>query len=352
MQLKQFNVYFFFVILVAISVLAFFIFKPFLLAVLIAGVLAVMLQAPYAFFLRIMKGRERLSALATSLLGVLVFIFLIAVVLGLVANEVANLYQTSVSGQGYDQKIFAYFHTIQSSKILQTLGVSNFLDAGVLTKAASQLGQFALELVQGAYRSVAHFIFSAFVIFFTLYYLLVGGRKMVERIMYLSPLKDEHEKILIRKFISISRATIKGTMVVGIVQGTLGGILFAVVGIPSAAVWGIIMAALSLIPMVGSSIIWFPTGIIMLLGGNIWQGITVLVVGLGLISIIDNFLRPKLVGKDTQMHPLVIFFATLGGLSMFGLAGFIIGPIVAALFLSLWDIYAVEFKQQLREFNE
>jgi len=352
MQLKQFNVYFFFVLLLGISVLAFFVFKPFLVAVLIAGVLAVILYRPYAFFLRIMGGRERLSAIATSLLGVLIFIALISVILGLIANEATNFYQASISGQAYGQRVAAYVHVIENNKVLQSLGVSNFLDAQVLAKAASQIGQGVLSLVQGAYKGVAHFIFTAFVIFFTLYYLLVGGKKMVKRIMYLSPLKDEHEAILTRKFISISRATVKGTMVVGMVQGTLGGILFAIVGIPSAAVWGIVMAFLSLIPMVGSSIIWFPAGIILLLIGNIWQGVTVLAVGLGFISIIDNFLRPKLVGRDTQMHPLIVFFATLGGISMFGIAGFIIGPVIAALFLSLWDIYAVEFKQQLREFNE
>lgn len=173
----------------------------------------------------------------------------------------------------------------------------------------------------------------------------------MKKIMYLSPLRDSHEKLLVEKFISISRATMKGTLVVGLVQGSIGGITFALVGVPSAIAWGIVMVFLSLIPMFGTSLVWFPAGIIMLLIGNVWQGVVILAVGFGVISIIDNFLRPELVGKDTQMHPLVVFFATLGGISLLGFLGFIMGPIIVALFLTLWNIYAVEFKKQLKGYN-
>jgi predicted PurR-regulated permease PerM len=351
MEFKKYNIYFLFFLLAVVTGLALLVFKPFLMAVLIAVILAVTLQKPYNFFLKITGKRKNLSALATSLFGVLVFVAIIVFIVGLVANEVTNLYQASISGQDYGNKINLFLQKMQSAKPFDSLGLENVFSPENVTKAASQVGQWALFIIQGVYQGTVHFIFLAFVIFFTLYYLLMEGKKVMKRVMYLSPLKNKHEKTLIKKFVSISRATIKGTLIVGSVQGLLGGVLFAVVGIPSAGVWGIVMAALSLIPMIGSSIVWFPAGVILLLSGNIWQGITVLVIGLGLISIIDNFLRPKLVGKDTQMHPLVVFFSTLGGISLFGIVGFIIGPIIAALFLSLWDIYAVEFKQQLDEYD-
>lgn len=169
--------------------------------------------------------------------------------------------------------------------------------------------------------------------------------------MQLSPLKNEHERLLAEKFISISRATIKGTLVVGAIQGLLGGLAFWIVGVPSPAIWGLLMILFSIIPLVGSALVWLPAAIILLLMGQVWQGIFLLVVGFGVISLVDNILRPKLVGKDTQMHPLMIFFATLGGISLFGLPGFIIGPIVVSLFLALGEIYSIEFKSQLAEYN-
>jgi predicted PurR-regulated permease PerM len=134
-------------------------------------------------------------------------------------------------------------------------------------------------------------------------------------------------------------------------QGLIGGMVFYIVGIPSAVVWGVVMMLFALIPMVGSAIIWFPVAIILLMIGSVWQGIVVLAVGIGLISTIDNIVKPKLVGKDTQLHPLFILLATLGGLAIFGLMGVIIGPIIVALFVSLWDIYGIEFKGQLQKYN-
>jgi predicted PurR-regulated permease PerM len=167
----------------------------------------------------------------------------------------------------------------------------------------------------------------------------------------MSPLKDKHDKLLISKFTSISRATLKGTFVVGIIQSALGGIAFLIAGVPSPVIWTLVMLLFSVIPMVGTAIIWVPAGIILLIMGNIWQGVFVLAFGSLVIASIDNILRPKLVGKDTQMHPLLIFFATLGGIAVFGLPGFVIGPIIISLFVALAEIYRSEFRDQLKEFN-
>ena len=112
------------------------------------------------------------------------------------------------------------------------------------------------------------------------------------------------------------------------------------------------MIILSVVPSFGTAIVWLPAGLILLALGHIWEGTFVLAIGGGVISLIDNILRPKLVGKDTQMHPLMVFFATIGGLSLFGLPGFIIGPIIIALFLALFEIYGIEFRDQLKEYNE
>jgi predicted PurR-regulated permease PerM len=144
---------------------------------------------------------------------------------------------------------------------------------------------------------------------------------------------------------------LKGTIIIGVIQGSLGGIMFWIAGVPSFVIWGVIMVILSIIPAIGSGLVWAPAGIILLFTGNIWEGIFVLLFGGIFISLVDNILRPKLVGNDTEMHPLLVFFATLGGLISFGIIGFIIGPVIMALFLALWEIYGKEFKRQLNKFN-
>lgn len=352
MELKNFNTYFFFVILLAISALTFFIFQPFMIAILLAAVFAIVFQRPYKFFVKITGGRSKISALLTSVLGIIIFMGLFLMIAGLIANEAANLFQdSSKAGNAYLTYIDPVVNNINKNPLLKSLGFENLVNSESINKSVSQLGQGAFGILQKTYQGIAHFLFLILVMFFTLYYFLVGGRDLVKKIMFLSPLRDSHEKLLVEKFISISRATVKGTLVVGLVQGSIGGITLALVGVPSAITWGVVMVFLSLIPMLGTSLVWFPAGIIMLLAGNVWQGAVILAVGFGVISIIDNFLRPELVGKDTQMHPLVVFFATLGGISLLGFLGFIIGPIIVALFITLWNIYAVEFKSQLKKYN-
>jgi predicted PurR-regulated permease PerM len=169
--------------------------------------------------------------------------------------------------------------------------------------------------------------------------------------MQLSPLRDKYEKVLIAKFNSITRATIKGTTIIAIIQGVLGGMLFAFTGVPSPVLLGILMTVSSVIPSFGSGLVWLPVGILMLVFGYFTQGLIILLVGGLVISMIDNFIRPKLVGRDTQMHPLMILFSTLGGIALFGISGFIVGPIILSLFVAFWDIYALEFKAQLKEYN-
>ncbi|EKE12043.1 MAG: protein of unknown function UPF0118 [uncultured bacterium] len=351
MELKRYNVYFFFITLVGISVVTYFVFKPFLMPILLAAILAVMFQRPYNFFVRLTNDSRRISAFFISFLGIIIFSAFFLSIIGLILNEASNFYHTTLGAQEYQNYLDKTVNNVNNNNFLKSIGFDNIVNADTIKNSVSQLGQNAFAIVQKTYQGIASLIFFTVIMFFTLYYFLISGKALVKHIMYLSPLRDAHEKILIKKFISISRATIKGTLIVGIVQGSIGATLFAVVGIPSAVVWGIVMMFLSLIPMLGTGLIWLPAAIIMFLLGNVWQGIVILIVGGGIISTIDNFLRPKLVGNDTQMHPLIVFFSTLGGISLLGFFGFIVGPIIVALFLALWEIYGVEFKSQLKNFN-
>ena len=326
MELKRYNVYFFLLTLIGITIVTCLIFRPFVMPIMLAAILAVILQRPYNFFLRLSGNSKKISAFIISFLGITIFSVLFLLVIGLIVNEATSLFQSAASGgQAYQKYLDHLVLGINKNNFLKSLGVDNLINADTIKASISQLGQNAFAIMQKTYQGIADLIFLTIVMFFTLYYFLIGGKELVNHIMYLSPLRDSHEKILIEKFISISRATIKGTLVVGIIQGIVGALLFTVVGVPSAIILGIVMMFLSLIPMVGTGLIWLPAAIIMFFIGHVWQGIVILAVGFGIISVIDNFLKPKLVGKDSQMHPLMIFFATLGGIGLFGFLGFIIG---------------------------
>jgi predicted PurR-regulated permease PerM len=352
MQFRSLNVYFFFLLLLGVGTAVFFIFQPFLTAVVAAAILSALFKRPYFVLQKWTHGRKGLSAFLTCLLVIFIVITPIFLVLSLAIGEANNLYHTLGEESSLEKIIHRTIETGHSVPYLNIFFDTQTLNQERVLADVKQFSQNALGLLQAAYKGITSFIFWVFVLFFTLFYFLIDGKRMLGHLMSLSPLRNEHDALIIKKFISISRATLKGTIVIGMIQGLLGGITFWIAGIPSPAIWGLVMALCSIIPMFGSGLIWLPAAVILLLLGSIWQGIFVFVVGVGVISMIDNVLRPKLVGKDTQMHPLMVLFATLGGISFFGLSGFIIGPIIVSLFLALGEIYNIEFRDQLKEYNE
>lgn len=352
MQLKSLNVYFFFLLLLSVGVAVFFIFQPFLTAIVAAAILAALFKKSYFTFERWTRGSKSLSAVFTCLLVIFVVVGPVFLVLSLAIGEANNLYHT-LGQESSLEKIIS--QTVERGHAIPYLNI--FFDTQTLNQERilsdiRQFSQNSLGLLQAAYQGITSFIFWVFVMFFSLFYFLIDGKRMLGHMMSLSPLRDEHDKLLVKKFISISRATLKGTIVVGAIQGFLMGVTFWIAGIPSPAIWGLVATLCSIIPMFGAGLVWLPAGVIMLMLGDIWQGVFILAVGMGIISVIDNILRPKLVGNDTQMHPLLILFATLGGISLFGLSGFIIGPIIVSLFIALGEIYNMEFRNQLKEYNE
>jgi predicted PurR-regulated permease PerM len=206
---------------------------------------------------------------------------------------------------------------------------------------------FLIGNLQAVTLGTVNFIFLLCIMLYTMFYFLVDGNRLLDKILYYMPLEDYYERRLLERFTSVTRATLKGTALIGITQGGLAGIAFAVVGIPSAVFWGTVMTVLSIIPGIGTALIWVPAAILLAARGA-WGKALALVIFCGLVvGSLDNLLRPRLVGKDTEMHDLMILFSTLGGIVMFGIIGFIIGPIVAALFVTVWDMYGVVFKNSL-----
>ena len=351
MQLKSLNVSFFFLLFLAVGIMVFFIFQPFLTAIVAAAILTALFKRPYHFLERVLRGQRAVSAFLTCLLVIIIIVTPLFFVLSLAINEASSLYQTVTHESSLQSMIDGAIRTVRDTPYVNVFFDTAAFDQERIMADIKNLSQNALGVLQAAYQGITHFVFWVFIMFFTLFYFLIDGKKTLRALMELSPLKNEHDKLLVEKFISISRATLKGTIVVGVIQGLIGGLAFWIAGVPSPAIWGIIMVMLSVVPSFGTGIIWLPAGLILLFIGNIWQGVFVLSVGFGIISVIDNILRPKLVGKDTQMHPLTVFFSTIGGLALFGLPGFIIGPIIVSLFMALSEIYSIEFRDQLKEYN-
>jgi predicted PurR-regulated permease PerM len=174
---------------------------------------------------------------------------------------------------------------------------------------------------------------------YALFYFIRDGDKFLDMVMKLLSLGRERGKVLQERFVVTAKSTLKVTLIIGGIQGILGGLIFWFTGVQGALVWGVVMIILSILPVVGCSIIWIPAGIVMILTGYLWKGVLILAFGVFVISMVDNLLRPILVGRDVQMHPLLIFLSTLGGIALFGFSGFVIGPIITSLLLAIWTMY-------------
>lgn len=349
MQLKNYNVYFFFALLVGVSILIYFILKPFLVSFIVAVILTQFFYFAYQKFLRLTGGRKGLSSGLVCLLIMVIIIVPLLLVANLVVGEAMSLINSFSSGI---PAIEILVQQINSSHFLQELNITSTMSQDALTSLLKNASQSILGIIQGTYLGVAHLIFAFFIMFFSMFYLFIDGKKVLKIAMKFSPLKDKYEERLIEKFTSIARATIKGTSLLAIIQGLIGSLLFLATGVSSPVLLGVLMMIASIIPPAGSGLIWLPVGAVMILIGYPAKGLVILVVGGLVIGSIDNILRPKMIGKDVKMHPLLILFSTLGGLALFGIAGFIVGPIIMALFLALWEIYFFEFKEQLEEFNK
>jgi predicted PurR-regulated permease PerM len=233
-------------------------------------------------------------------------------------------------------------HPEQAAR-LTTLGeVQERLSAG-LSKGVQFLAGQALNVGQNA----LDFFVSFFIMLYLLYFVLRDGRALGHRVREAVPLRDDLQRNLFHKFTDVVRATIKGTIVVAIVQGALGGLMFWFLGIQAPVLWAVVMAFLSLLPAVGTALVWVPVALYLLASGAVWQGVLLIVYGVLVIGLVDNVLRPVLVGKDTKMPDYIVLIATLGGMAIFGLNGFVIGPLIAAMFMAAWDIMAAS-KTQMR----
>jgi predicted PurR-regulated permease PerM len=334
---------FFYWLLLVVSLALCWVLSPFFHAIFWGTILAIIFQPVQRALTARFGGRRNLAALLTLGLCVMIVIVPLALVTASLVQEGTLVYQQIKSGEW---NIGAYFEEIVrrlpdwARRLLARVGLTDI--GGLqrqLSAGAAQISQViatqALSIGQNTFR----FMVSFGVMLYLLFFLLRDGAGILRKIGQAAPLDAMHKQHLMRKFTTVVRATVKGNVAVALVQGALGGLAFWALGIHGALLWGVLMAFLSLLPAIGAALVWAPVGAYLLLTGALWKGIGLIAFCALVIGLVDNMLRPVLVGKDTRLPDWVVLISTLGGMALFGINGFVIGPLIAALFIACWDLF-------------
>jgi predicted PurR-regulated permease PerM len=338
-----------FLFLVALTTVAFLaLVGSFLMPVFWAAVLATVFHPLQRRYVARLGGRRSPAAFATilTIIGLVVApLFLIGLAM---SREALDLHEQIVSGAIDLQVPLRFLRRIPllASDYVGRFGVD--LDGVVqrLSTSAVAISQFIASRALGIGQDVLRISALFFLMLYILFFFLRDGSQLVATLIRTLPLGDARERTLLVRFAEVSLATIKGTLVVGVVQGAIGAILFLALGIPAPIFWGTLMAMFSVLPAVGPGLVWLPAAVILLGMGQIVKGIIVIAAGVLVIGLVDNVLRPLLVGRDTQMPDYLVLLATLGGLAVFGISGFVIGPVIAAFFLVVWEMFAQEYAER------
>jgi predicted PurR-regulated permease PerM len=334
-----------FAVLVLLVTLAFvWLALPYFGAILWGIVAAIVFAPVYRRMFFRLNGRRNLAAGLTLLL-ILAAVIVPAILIGIsLVQEAASVYNGLQTGEIDPATMFETMRSLLpdwARRQLDLRGLSDFegvratVIAGV-SAGLQNIASRALVVGQGALS----FLAALGVMLYLTFFLLRDGGTMGRKIRAAVPLRPDVRDALIGYFVIVVRATMKGTVVVAIVQGFVGGVIFSFLGVEGAILWGVLMGFFSLLPAVGTAIVWVPVAIYLLAVGAIWQGVVLIAAGVLIIGMIDNILRPILVGQDTRMPDFVVLIATLAGLELFGLNGFIVGPVIAALFIAVWKIVA------------
>lgn len=340
-------------LIAAISLLFLSMISQFLMAIFMAGIFSAMLSPFHRWLTAKLRGHTHLASLLT-ILGIIILVLApLSVLVGIVAAQAVTV--------GRSVTPFVEEFINEPSTLAQYFEKLPFYDIilpyrDILVERVGQavavVSTFLVNSLSSATMVTVQAIIGTVIMLYVMFFFFSMGSVLLNKILYFLPLRDEDEQRLLKQFTSVTRATIKGTFIIGLMQGTICGFAFSLADIQGAVFWGTVMAVASVIPAFGTALVWGPAAIILALIGD-WVGVIILVVICGLISgNLDNLVRPRLVGKDTQMHDLYILFGTLGGISMFGILGIIVGPIIAALFVTVWEIYGNSFKEFLPAVGE
>lgn len=333
----------FLLLLVAVSGAFVWLLLPYYGALFWAVILAILFSPLQRYLARRLGLSRNLTALITLLICLLIAILPVVFTASLLVQQASSLYQQIENGELDIDAYLSQFKALLPAYLqvqMDNLGLDNLY--GLREKAVSGAMEGSQVVATQAFtfgQSTFKFLVSFFVMLYLLFFFLRDGPELVRNIRMAIPLEEAQKRRLQLRFIRVVRATVKGNVLIAVTQGALGGLIFWVLGVPNPLLWSVLMALLSLLPAVGATLVWGPVAAYFLLTGALWQGVLLTLFGVLVIGLVDNLLRPILVGRDTRMPDYMILVSTLGGLTLFGLTGFVIGPLIAALFLSCWGIF-------------
>jgi predicted PurR-regulated permease PerM len=329
------------------------ILSPFLSSIIWAILLAIVLYPLFQKFQRLFKKREVLSALLMTMLVLIVIVLPFTLLMVSLASDAVDIYH-QVEEMIETGQLQAYFEKIKEIPILNWIlaGLGQHIDLSqtnplpLLLKNINRISTFVFNQTTVLLKGLSTLIVGFFFTLLSLYYLFKDGSHLFGRLKEIIPLPPRERDLLIQRFEDMIYATIYGGILIAMIQGVLGGLSFWILGLPSPIFWGSAMALFSFIPIGGTALIWAPTAVILLIGGDVLKGILLLGIGVFVISMVDNLLKPFFISTRTNIHPLLLFFAVLGGIQAFGLIGLVAGPLIATLFLTLIEIYIQGIKPE------
>jgi predicted PurR-regulated permease PerM len=337
-------------VVVGFTLLFLWMVRSFLITLLLAAIFSAMANPLSSRLKVLLRGREGLASVLTLLILIVVVGVPLSAFMGLVATQAVDISQAArpwieeqITAPGGIRELLQQFPMLdgvlpEQTEILAKVG-----------EFASAAGRFLANSVVGLTRGTVNFFLQLFVLLYAMYFFLKDGEEILDRVLYYVPLPPESEMELIDKIVSVTRAVLKGSLVIGIIQGTLAGAAFWVAGIPGWAFWTTVMIVLSIIPAVGSALVWVPAAVYLAVNGDSLTVVLFVAWCATVVGSVDNFLRPLLIGKDTKMPDLLVLIGTLGGIYLFGAIGFILGPIVAGLFLAVWYMYGETYSDFLED---
>lgn len=345
MRFETIQQVFFFGMLATATVAFIYVVAPFLAPVFWAIVLSILF---YPLYQRI-SIYARFPALASlgTILAILALVLIpLAIVGSLVVSESFDLY-ARISHSDFDAASGISKLLDRSSPYLSEFGIETWEVENKIRALAGQFSNWLASSLVSWGQVTIGILIDLFIMLYLLFFIFKDGRALETKLIRILPLGDRYERELFKKFSETARAVIKGTVLIGIAQGVLGALIFSLAGISSPILWGTLMAVLSIIPGLGAGLVWFPAAVFLILSGSIWSGLFVMLGGFILISLVDNVLRPIIVGRDTGISDPIILLSTIGGLVVFGVSGFIVGPVIAALCMTFWNFFEQKYQKEL-----
>ncbi len=353
MVYEKFPAFFLFGLIAFVLWYLFQVFNPFLLVLIFSAIVVAVTYPIYAYFEKLFRHRKRIASLVTCLLVIFAIVIPVLIFLIVLARQAVNLYVMTnqllhqmdfnalMKWQhgNFFYDILGNYHNQVGEYVKQN--TQNLSQA--VTDLAKYISTFAATLSTRILTSLGLALFNLFLMFFTMYFLYKDGEAFTDKLMLISPIPGKYKKELFRKFREISKATLVGTFLTAIAQGLVAWIGFIIAGVPNSFFWATAVTIFSLVPVVGTALIWVPIGVTLLITGNIFGGVFVLLWGVGVVSTVDNLLRVVFIGTISNLNPLLTFITVFGGIAAFGLVGVILGPMLLVLFLTLLHIYELEY---------